>query len=144
MQKVQRVMVAQPRSYTPSSLPLFSAPYKRPESLWKNATAITPNIPQQPCTWVASSGSSTLMQFINLPAPIYTKAERNPTTQPAHGSNDAHPAVTPTSPANIPLVRAEKSNLISFLPPHGFLKMKVAIPEADGAIIVLTIASAAD
>ena len=54
--------------------------------------------------------------------------------KPAHGSNIAQPAVTPTSPAKIPLVSAEKSSKISFLPPKCFLKKKVAILGSTGSI----------
>ena len=62
----------------------------------------------------------------------------------AHGSTEAHPAVIATSPARIPLVRAWKSNLMSFFSPvMCFLVAKVRRPAAAGARMVLMIALSA-
>ena len=62
----------------------------------------------------------------------------------AQGSTEAHPAVMATRPARIPLVKAWKSNLISFFSPvMCFLVAKVRRPAAAGERMELMMALSA-
>merc|ERR1719487_2933111 len=74
----------------------------------KSAAARQPQIPHEPCTEEASTGSSILIFLMSVEEPTYTNPPSNPIRTADPDSTLEQGAVTDTKPAKIPLHSAAR------------------------------------
>merc|ERR1719395_228393 len=80
-----------------------------PDPKSKSAAARQPQIPHEPCTEEASTGSSILIFLMSVEEPTYTNPPSNPIRTADPDSTLEQGAVTDTKPAKIPLQSAAQS-----------------------------------
>ena len=106
----QTIMQTRPHNYHPMNSKLSSDSWKiRPFLLSNMPTAMSPQMPQAPCTWDASIGSSTPSFIHNLQAVQYYRLPTSPMKNADQGSQWSQTPVIETKPARTPLHKAPTS-----------------------------------